>query len=317
MQGRRRPITAMEQSKPAVHSALFASHRLAQVRRVFKGYYELTKPRIMLMLLFTEYAAMVVAAHRFPSAKISLFALIGLALSTGSAATMNMWYDRDIDAVMNRTSKRPIPAGEIQPTHAFWFGIVLLIIAMVELIWAVNLLTAAMALAGYVYYVVFYTMWLKRRTVQNIVIGGGAGAFPPIVGWCAVTNHLSWPAFLMFLIIFLWTPPHFWALALYKQEDYRRANIPMMPVIKGDRVTKIQSTVYAVLLLVCSIVLYFTRTVGVWYLIAAILLGSCFVFYTLRSFQEKESFVWAKRTFKFSLFYLPVLFVFMIFNKTH
>jgi len=292
-------------------------HRLTHIRSTVKAFYELTKPRIMLMLLFTQFCAMIVAAHGLPPLRVSILAILGLAMSTGSAATMNMWYDRDIDAVMHRTQARPIPSGKVKPAHAFWFGLILLVTSLLELGLAVNLLTAVMAFAGYLYYVVIYTMWLKRRTVQNIVIGGGAGAFPPLVGWCAVTNHMAWTPVLMFLIIFLWTPPHFWALALYKQDDYRRANVPMMPVIRGDRVTKIQSSVYAVLLLLCTVVLYFTHTVGLWYLGAAVILGICFIAYTIFNLREYGSVVWAKRTFKFSLLYLPTIFVFMVLNIQH
>lgn len=176
-----------------------------------------------------------------------------------------------------------------------------------------NWLTASATLAGYLFYIFVYTMWLKRRSAQNIVIGGAAGAFPPIVGWTAVTHQLGWAPWLMFLLIFLWTPPHFWSLALYKQDDYRRAEIPMMPIVRGPRVTKAQNVVYAVLTVLASVGLYFTHTVSLIYLVSAIVLGLAFVGYTVRLWLEPDSeTVWAKKTFFFSLMYIAGLFVVMM-----
>lgn len=288
---------------------------LLEARTVLSDYVTLTKPRIMVLLLFTEYAAMVVASKGLPGLRVTVFGLLGLMLSTGGAAALNMWYDRDIDVLMERTKGRPIPAGRVSPVGALAFGLVLLVLSFAVLGFGLNWFSAWLAVAGFIYYVVIYTMWLKRRTPQNIVIGGGAGAFPPLVGWSVVTGHLAWPAVLMFLVIFLWTPPHFWALALYKHDDYKRAHIPMMPVVRGAKTTKWQSLVYTVLLLASSILLYYTHAVGLVYLAAAILLGVGFVIYTAMSLLEKSpNLIWAKRTFKFSLIYLSVLFVVMILN---
>lgn len=297
------------------------SQDLSVVQRIFstlRNYTELTKPRIMVLLLFTEYCAMVVADGRIPGLAVTLFAVVGLALSSGGAAALNMWFDRDIDGVMKRTVRRPIPAGRVSSTGAFWFGIALQVAATLILGFLVNWLTSILALAGFIYYVVIYTMWLKRSTPQNIVIGGGAGAFPPLVGYAAVTGHMSWAALLMFAIVFLWTPPHFWALALYKCDDYQRANIPMMPVVRGARSTKRQSFAYTILLLIASLLLYFTHTVGVVYLAIATALGVGFMVFTWMSLREADDQVeWAKKTFRYSLLYLPTLFVVMVLNLHH
>ncbi|MEB3102022.1 heme o synthase [Ferviditalea candida] len=290
---------------------------LSKAVQTVNGYAALTKPRIMFLLLFTQYCAMIVAAGGLPTLHATLFGLLGLALSTGGAAAMNMWYDRDIDAVMTRTAQRPIPSGRIRARNAFWFGIALLILSIWVLGVFVNPLTALLSFAGFIYYVVVYTVWLKRRTPQNIVIGGGAGAFPPLVGWAAVTGHLGWTPWIMFLIVFLWTPPHFWALALYKQGDYQRAGIPMMPVVAGERSTKRQSLVYTGLLAAISISLYFTGRVGIDYLIAAVLLNGIFTVMEVMLLKNQGSDEWARRVFKYSILYLPILFIFMVMNVHH
>jgi len=300
------------ESGESLRSSTVSSREFVNTVRAF---ITLTKPRIMVLLLFTGYSAMVVARGGLPGFGVTVATMLGLALSTGGAAALNMWYDRDIDAIMNRTKNRPIPSGRIQPLHALLFGISLQVLSMLLLGFAVNWMTSILGLVGFLYYVVLYTMWLKRRTSQNIVIGGGAGAFPPVIGWSAVTGHLALPAILMFLIIFLWTPPHFWALALYKHDDYKRANIPMMPVIQGEKSTKIQSLVYTLLLLLAAVSLYFTHTVGVIYLVTALVFSGSFVVYAVLSLREKApNFLWTKRTFKFSLLYLSVLFVVMVLN---
>lgn len=286
--------------------------------QTIKVYTAVTKPRIMILLLFTAYCAMIVAQKGFPDIYITIFTLVGLALSSGGSAAINMWYDRDIDAVMQRTAKRPLPAGMADPRKVLWFGIVLEALSFFLLAFAVNWLTAVFSLAGFVYYVFIYTMWLKRTTPQNIVIGGGAGAFPPLVGWAAVTGSVGLIAIVMFIVVFLWTPPHFWALALYKNEDYTRAGIPMMPVVRGPRVTKRQSVIYAALLLLASISVYFTHDAGPIYLVTAGLLGIAFLIYNIMNYRERDdSFVWAKRTFRFSVMYLPALFVLMVFSMGH
>lgn len=283
------------------------------VMQTIKAYVELTKPKILLMLAFTSLSAAIVAQRGMPDVKTFVFMFIGMAFSSGGAAALNMWYDRDIDALMKRTQNRPIPRGLVSPQGAFRFGIVLGILSVVVLLLFVNPLTALLSFLGYLYYAVFYTMWLKRKTPQNIVIGGGAGAMPVLIGWAAVTGSLSWTPVLMFLIIFLWTPPHSWALALYKNEEYTRAGVPMMPVVRGPRSTKRQSVFYTVLLFACSIALYATHAVSLVYLYVAIVVNALFLASTIMmQVEEDHKFVWAKRTFFCSLLYILVMFTAMV-----
>jgi protoheme IX farnesyltransferase len=278
-----------------------------------QSYLELTKPGIVVWLLITAFCAMIVGYRGLPPLHVIIFTLLGLALSAGGAHAVNMWYDRDIDQIMQRTQKRPVVTGRIAPVRALAFGIVLGIVAFFGMGLLVNWLAAAASLSGYLFYVFVYTMWLKRRTVQNIVIGGAAGAFPPIVGWAGATGHLGLAPGLMFLLIFMWTPPHFWALALYKQDDYKSARIPMMPVVRGSKATKVQSLVYAILSLLVSVTLYLTHTVGPVYLGAAVVLGLAFVLYNVRLLREPSTEqAWARKTFRFSLIYIAALFVAMV-----
>jgi protoheme IX farnesyltransferase len=278
-------------------------------------YLALTKPRIIVLLLITAYCAMIVAHGAPPGLRATVLTLFGLALSCGGANAINMWYDRDIDRVMTRTQRRPVAAGRMTPRAALGFGIGAEAAAALVLGLGVNLLAAALALGGAVYYVFIYTMWLKRRTPQNIVIGGGAGAFPPLVGWAAVTGRVGLAALLMFLIVLLWTPPHSWSLALYKDEDYRRAGVPMMPVARGWATTKWQSLVYSALLLGASMLLYWTHVVGLLYVSVAAVLGAVFIGYSVVLLRERAPEVkWAKRTFRYSLVYLAVLFTAMVVN---
>lgn len=297
-----------------VRTDTLPAERVAAFGRV-ADYVALMKPGIILLLIVTEYCAMVLAAGGLPPFVPSVAAVIGLILSSGGANALNMWYDQDIDRVMERTKDRPLPMGRLRPVEALVFGLLLQATSLAVLLVWVNGLAALLSFAGFLYYVLIYTIWLKRRTPQNIVIGGAAGAFPPLVGWAAVTGHLALPALLLFLVIFLWTPPHFWALALYKQEDYRRASIPMLPVVAGPRATKRQMFTYAVLLAAVSVLLYLTGRVGVVYLGLAIGLGLGFILLTLLCLAEREpGVVWAKRTFRYSLLYLSVLFGAMVLN---
>ncbi|NMP23226.1 heme o synthase [Sulfobacillus harzensis] len=282
-------------------------------RATLGDYLTLTKPRIIALLVVTAYCAMVVADGRIPPLGLTFFALLGLAMSTAGAHAVNMWYDRDIDAVMSRTRRRPLVTGKIPPQQALWMGIGLELASIALVLWRVNSLTAVWTTIGFLFYVVIYTIWLKRRTPQNIVIGGAAGSIPPLVGWAAVTGHMSVAAWLMFLIIFLWTPPHFWSLALYKRDDYQRAGVPMMPVVRGERSTKWQSAVYAVLLLGASIALYATHVVDVIYLVIALIIGLGFIAVHVPLLREHMPQVrWAKRTFHMSLWYMTGIFFAMV-----
>ncbi len=278
-----------------------------------RDYLVLTKPGIVVLLLITAYCAMVVADRGFPGLRVTTLTLFGLALSSGGANAINMWYDRDIDRIMHRTRRRPIPMGRLSPGQALGFGIVSEVVSIVLLAHWVNPLTAMLSFGGFVYYVFIYTIWLKRRTPQNIVIGGAAGAFPPLVGWAAIAGTVSPAALLMFLIIFLWTPTHFWSLALYRREDYERAHIPMMPVAAGEAVTNTQSVLYALLTLASSLALFFTHTVGILYLIVAATLGVGFVAFAGMSYRERlPETLWARRTFHFSLAYTTLVFAAMV-----
>ena len=291
---------------------------LRQTLFIAKTYFTLTKPKIMTLLLFTAYCGSVVAKGSIPHLGPTLLMLVGLAFSTGGAAAVNMWFDQDIDKVMSRTKNRPIPAGHVKPMNALIFGIALGVASVVLLAVWVNWLSAVLSFVGFVYYAVFYTMWLKRRTPHNTVIGGGAGAIPPLIGWAAVTGHLSLAAVLMFAIIFLWTPPHFWALEILKNRDYSEAGIPMMTVVKGTESTKRQSLWYSALLLLASLSLYFAGDLNVSYLVVAFVLGSAFLLATLRMrLEPKGQFVWARRTFVASLMYLPLLFIAMVIGVIH
>ncbi|MFC7443031.1 heme o synthase [Laceyella putida] len=282
----------------------------------FNAYLALTKPRIAIFMIFTAICAVIVAKGGLPDVWTMAEVAIGLALSAGGAAAINMWYDHDIDKIMERTMGRPLPSGQLRPQSALLFGIGLELLSMIWFSVVVNGLTSMLSLAVFLYYTVIYTIWLKRKTPQNIVIGGGAGAIPPMIGWAAVTGDLGWPAVIMFAIIFFWTPPHFWPLVIVKNDDYVRAGVPMMPVVRGQRKTKRDCMVYTVVLLLTSIGLYFTGAVGGFYLTAAILSGLAFLYFQIRMWYEQDDrTVWAKRTFFASLVYLPVLFTFMVIDS--
>lgn len=276
-------------------------------------YVQLMKPRILLLILVTGYGAMWVASHGMPDPLHSLITMLGLFLTSGGANAVNMWYDRDIDAIMTRTKNRPLPAGRLTPHQALTFGVGAGIVGVLLLAFTVNILAASLALAGYLYYVLIYTMWLKRTSHQNIVIGGGAGAIPPLVGWAAVTGSIGVPAMLMFLVVFLWTPPHFWALALFRNDDYRRAGVPMLPVVRGESQAKWGILVYALLVIPASLLLYWTGVVGSGYLWAALILGVWFAsacYALLRGRVPAET--GARRVFGYSIVYLMVLFIAML-----
>jgi heme o synthase len=283
------------------------------VKELLKGYIVLMKPRITALLLFTAYCAAIVAQGGFPDPVTSIALLIGLGLSSGGAAAINMWYDRDIDVIMERTQHRPLPEGLISSRNALAFGIILQVISLIVFLAFLNPLSALLSFMGYIYYAVIYTMLLKRRTPQNIVIGGGAGSFPPLVGWAAVTGHISVTAVLMFFIIFFWTPSHFWSLALYKNNDYKRAKIPMMPVVRGARFTKQQCVIYAIILGLVTIGCGLTNDLGIFYLIPSIIVSAWFLMINLKLLKEPDNqLTWAKKTFHASLIHLPIVFLAMV-----
>ena len=275
-----------------------------------RDYIALMKPGVMSLVVFTGLAGMMLAPGHINLFQ-QLLTLGCIALASGAGAAMNMWYDRDIDAVMKRTANRPIPTGKIAPDDALAFGWFLAALSVMLMSLALNTVAAMLLAFAIFFYVVIYTMWLKRSTPQNIVIGGAAGAFPPMIGWAAVTGDVSLQSFLLFLIIFLWTPPHFWALALYKNEDYRRANVPMLPVVAGKAATKRQIIAYTWLLSGLTLLPVSLGMNGWPYGISAALLGMTFLYhvYKVKSDQTDK---WPRKTFVFSISYLFMLFTVMM-----
>ncbi len=273
----------------------------------------LTKPRIISLLLVTTIAPMFVAGH--PSWTLVLAVFVGGYLMAGGANAVNMYMDRDIDDRMARTRLRPIPSGRMQPREVLAFGVLLSTTATWLFAHAANVLTAALALAGFYFYVFVYTRWLKRSTPQNIVIGGAAGAFPPLVGWAAVTNRIDLLGVYLFIIIFYWTPPHFWALALLKQKDYDRAGVPMAPLVWGERETKRQMLWYTLILIPLTILPVAFHALGAVYAVAAVALGGKFLIEVVRVMRATEWTKSAWRLYKFSLLYLALLFAAMVVDR--
>jgi len=271
----------------------------------FRDYLSLLKLRVVLLLDATAIGVMFPAAHGMPRLTSVLAVLVGGTLAAGGAHAVNCWFDRDIDAEMNRTRRRPLPNGRIPAWHALAIGAALNVVAFAVLWAGANFLAASLALAGTLIYVFVYTMWLKRATPQNIVIGGAAGAMPPLVGWAAATGRLDLTALALFGVIFFWTPPHFWALAQLIKTDYARASVPMLPVVSGERSTKRQSMVYAVLTAAVSIVPFFTGSAGPVYLAGAIVLGIGLVGISILDLEGRR---WTRRLWTYSMVYVALLF---------
>ncbi len=279
-------------------------------------FFELLKPRVMSLVVFSGFAGYWVAPMRDSLHPLLAAAgLFCLALGAGASGAFNMWYDRDIDAVMNRTRSRPLPLGKILPDDALGFAIFMTLIAVMMMGLVTNWMAAGLLAFASFFYVVVYTVWLKRRTAQNIVIGGAAGAFPPMVGWAMVTGDISVESVLMFALIFFWTPPHFWALALFANEDYKRANVPMLPVVSGAAHTKKQMLVYTLILLPLGLVPTLIGMAGWLYGAIALTLGLFFVFTAVRVMQD-ETLKSARLMFGFSIFYLFALFLALMMDHT-
>ena len=271
----------------------------------------LLKPRVMSLVIFTALVGMVMAPVHLGMA-ISAIAIVCIAIGAGASGALNMWYDADIDAVMSRTSTRPIPGGRVSPSEALAFGIVLACFSVATLGLLTNWLAGGLLAFTIFFYAIVYTMWLKRWTPQNIVIGGAAGAFPPVIGWAAMTGTVSMEAIVLFAIIFLWTPPHFWALALFKAADYGKASVPMMPNVHGNRSTQIQIFAYSLLLVVSGVAPWFLGFSSLGYGVIAILLGAEFIreaWLVLRMDAADTKMIPAKRLFGYSIFYLFALFL--------
>ena len=275
-----------------------------------RDYVDLLKPRVMSLVVFTGLVGVMIApAHIHPFA--AFLAVVAIALGSGAAGCINMWYERDLDALMARTANRPLPAGRVAPDDALGLGILLSIFSLLLMATATNYVATALLAAAILFYVFIYTIWLKRRTPQNIVIGGAAGAFPPMIGWAAVTGDVSAVGIALFLLIFLWTPPHFWALALYRSDDYRRAGVPMLPVVAGPRATKLQMLVYTLVLVPVALAPTLLGAVGWLYGAVAVALSAGFIGHAIavwRAPDDRRGHGAAKRMFKFSLLYLAVLF---------
>jgi protoheme IX farnesyltransferase len=284
-------------------SALVAPH--------WRDYLELTKPKVSLLIVFTAIVGMVLASPRWIPLQALILGSIGIALASGSAAAFNHILDQRIDAQMLRTRRRPLPTGHLQEKHAVLFAVSLAMASMVILALGVNLLSAVLTFCSIIGYAMVYTLWLKRATPQNIVIGGAAGAAPPVLGWAAVTNSIDPHALILFLIVFTWTPPHFWALAIARRDDYAKAGIPMLPVTHGVPYTRVQIVLYTILLILTTLLPFLTRMSGLIYLGAALILNARFLYFVLALNRGRRADL-PMRTFRFSITYLMLLFAALI-----
>jgi protoheme IX farnesyltransferase len=280
-----------------------------RTRQLLSDYVELTKPKVQSLLLLTTIATMYVAGD--PSPMLVALTCLGGYLSAGGAGAVNHWFDRDIDRQMARTANRPVPSGRVSPQAALAFGCTLAALSLLELTLAVNPLAALLSFAGFLGYVFVYTVWLKRRTPQNIVIGGAAGAVPPLVGWAAVTGTLSGTAVMLFFIVFFWTPPHFWALSLLMKGEYEKVGVPMLPVVRGESETRRQILLYAVLLYAVTQLPFCAGGFGVIYLVASLALGLGFIAGAVRLYRRADRRS-ALKLYLFSLIYLALLFCAMV-----
>ena len=274
---------------------------------VLKNYLELTKPKVVLMMLITAIIGMLLASKSLPSLYLVIISMIGIGLCASSAATINQIIDRNIDANMARTSNRPLPQGEITTFNASLFAFALMIVGTAILVSQVNTLTAVLTVASLIGYAFIYTVFLKRATPQNIVIGGLAGAAPPLLGWTSVTNSIDPNALLLVLIIFVWTPPHFWALAIYRKEDYARESIPMLPVTHGVRFTKLQIILYTVLLVLVSLLPYIVLMSGNIYLFSALGLGLFYLYSSIKMYLTDDE-EYPMTSFRYSIYYIFLIF---------
>ena len=283
-------------------------------RTTIASYYELTKPNVVLTMVFTAWVGMLLAKPGTFPLNAFIFGTLGIALMSGAAAAVNHVVDRYVDAKMYRTKNRPLPTGNLSPANCFIFAFVIGLVGLLILLIFVNTLTAVLTTLSLIGYAFIYSLWLKRATPQNIVIGGLAGASPPLLGWTAVTNQIDAYALVLVLIIFVWTPPHFWALAIYRKEDYAKAGIPMLPVTHGNDFTRLQIIFYTVLLLLVSLLPFLVGGNGVMYMIGALFLGGVFLYHALMMWYTKSD-AWATKTFVYSIVYLLLLFTFLLIDR--
>ncbi|HEX2160945.1 MAG TPA: heme o synthase [Thermoleophilaceae bacterium] len=291
-------------------SAVAAAPRArSRTRQLVADYVEMTKPKVQSLLIFTTVTTMYVAGD--PSIGLVALTCLGGYLSAGGAGAVNHWYDRDIDAQMGRTADRPVASGRVAPNAALVYGIALAALACVVLAVGVNPLAAALSLSGFLGYTLVYTVWLKRTTPQNIVIGGAAGAVPPLVGWAATTGSLSWTALYLFAIVFYWTPPHFWALSLLMKDEYAKVGVPMMPVVRGEQETRRQIVLYSLLLYAITQLPFCAGGFGVPYLVGSVALGGVFIAFAIQLYRNPSRPA-ALRLYLYSLLYLALLFGAMV-----
>ncbi|MCO4812291.1 MAG: heme o synthase [Gammaproteobacteria bacterium] len=274
----------------------------------WQDYYELTKPRVVMLIVFTAIVGMFVSVPGWPGITPLVFGTLGIGLAASSAAVFNHILDARIDIQMMRTRGRPLPQGKLTERSALIFATILCIISMLILVLIVNTLTAILTFISLIGYAVVYTVWLKRATPQNIVIGGAAGAAPPILGWTSVTNEIEAGALLMFLIVFVWTPPHFWALAIARKEEYAKVDIPMLPVTHGEAYTRLNILLYTILLVLVTILPYLIGMSGIIYLLTVLVLDAYFLYYAIRMFRDPDDVELPMKTFRFSISYLGFLF---------
>jgi len=297
-----------------VYKATSANYQKSKNILVVKNFYNLMKPRVMSLVVFTAFVGLIISNKQIDFLTSAL-ALFFVALGAGAAGALNMWYDSEIDAVMSRTCLRPIPLGKISNSQALYFGISLSFISIVGLYLVSNILSASILATTIGFYIFIYTIWLKRRSVQNIVIGGAAGAFPPVIGWAIANNSLSIEPIILFLIIFFWTPSHFWSLSLYKSEDYKKAKIPMLPVVSGVDFTKKNIFAYALILFPITILPFYFNFAGLVYLVPTIILGTFYIFLTfklLKANNKKDMGRISKKIFAFSILYLFLIFTLLL-----
>lgn len=293
-----------------MYKTAFINYQKSRNILIVKNFYNLMKPRVMSLVIFTALVGLVISKNQIDFAS-SVLALFFVAAGAGAAGALNMWYDSEIDAIMSRTCLRPIPLGKISNNQALYFGIFLTVISIIGLYFVSNILSASILALTIGFYIFVYTIWLKRRSVQNIVIGGAAGAFPPVIGWTISNNSLSIEPIVLFLIIFFWTPSHFWSLSLYKSDDYKKADIPMLPVVSGIEFTKKNIFIYALILFPITILPFYFNFAGLIYLIPALILGIIYIFLTYKLLKANTKIneeKYSKKIFAFSILYLFLIF---------
>ncbi len=278
---------------------------------MFKKYYNLTKPKVVSLIIFTAVVGMMLAGIETVPLSQSVAAIVGIALAAASGAAINHWVDQKIDVIMERTKDRPLPHGDLSSMQALTFALSLAVISMVLLVVWVNNLTAILTFISLMGYAVVYTVFLKRATPQNIVLGGAAGAAPPLLGWVAITDAVNTEAILLFLIIFIWTPPHFWALAIRRKDEYAKAGIPMLPVTHGVKYTKLLILLYSLMLFSVSLLPFVIKMSGLIYLVAAIILGLGFIIFAWKLYVDEKN-EYAMKTFSYSILYLSLIFLFLL-----